>query len=135
VVQIHSPRPTTSRKKARKTGPFCCTSTLRHPTAAHNYAACRHLLAADGVYVTTLPNAGLMIGKLLTLFSSRRCAMLSVKPVREDLELVASFLSEGMLIPIDATFPVRALSLAFARLQEGEMRGRVSIQVEGGLGS
>ncbi len=116
----------------KASGPF---DVVLDTAAAYSYAACRHLLAADGVYVTTLPNAGLIIGKLLTLVSSQRCAMLSVKPAREDLELVASFISEGMRVPIDATFPVKELPLAFARLQKGEMRGRVAIQVEGGFGS
>ena len=113
-------------------GPF---DVVFDTAAAYSYAACRHLIAANGAYVTTLPNAGLIIGKLLTLSSSRRCAMISVKPVREDFDLVAAFIAEGMAIPIDTAFPVRELSLAFARLQKGEMRGRVSIQVEGGFGS
>jgi alcohol dehydrogenase len=102
--------------------------------AAYSYAACRPLLTASGVYVTTLPNAGLIIGKLLTMFSSQGCAMISVQPVRQDFERVASFMSEGMPVPIDARFAVRDLPLAFARLQQGAMRGRVSIQVEGGFG-
>jgi len=112
-------------------GPF---DVVFDAAAAYSYAACRHLLAANGAYVSTLPNAGLVIGKLLTLLSSQRCATITVKSTRLDLELLASFVREGLQVPIDASFPVHALALAFARLQKGDMRGRVSIQVEGGFG-
>jgi NADPH:quinone reductase-like Zn-dependent oxidoreductase len=111
-------------------GPF---DVILDAAAAYSYAACRHLLAPGGAYVTTLPDAGLIVGKVLTVFSSRRCAMITVKPVRSDLDAVAAFVAEGMQVPIDTRFPVRDLPLAFARLQKGAMRGRISVRVEGGF--
>ena len=41
-----------------------------------SYAACVHLLAPGGAYITLLPSLGLVTGMARALFSARRCAML-----------------------------------------------------------
>lgn len=110
-------------------GPF---EVVFDTPAAYGYRACRRLLAPGGAYVTTLPNAGLAIGKLMALFSSRRAALLVVRSVRADLERLAGWLAEGMAVPIDSRFPVREGGRAIDRLAQGGMRGRVVVDVAGG---
>jgi NADPH:quinone reductase-like Zn-dependent oxidoreductase len=110
-------------------GPF---QVVFDTPAAYGYRACRRMLAPGGAYVTTLPTAGLMVGKLMALFSSRSAALVVVKSVRADLELLAGWLAEGMAVPIDSRFPVRDGGRALDRLAQGGMRGRVVVAVAGG---
>jgi NADPH:quinone reductase-like Zn-dependent oxidoreductase len=100
---------------------------------AYSYLACRHLLAPGGTYVRTLPDLGVALGKIAALFSSRRCELVAVKPVRKDLELLASWIERGLPIPIEARFPVRDLQRALERLERGQVRGRLAVQVDGGF--
>jgi NADPH:quinone reductase-like Zn-dependent oxidoreductase len=111
-------------------GPF---DVVFDAAAAYSYLACKHLVAAKGAYVRTLPDLGIAIGKFAALFSSRRCEFVTVASVKNDLELLLSWVADGMQVPIDTRFPVRDLAEGLARLKRGEVRGRVVIQVEGGF--
>ena len=111
-------------------GPF---DVVFDAASAHSFASCRRLLTPSGAYVRTLPDLNVGLGKLATLFSSQRCEFVTVRSVARDLELLASWITAGMQVPIDARFPVRELARGLERCQKGEARGRVAIQVEGGF--
>ena len=111
-------------------GPF---DVVFDAAAAHGYLACQHQLGPHGAYVTTLPSPGVFLGKLTSLFSSRRCEFIAVKALRQDLELLATWLAGGLSVPIDTRFPVREARAALDRLSKGEVRGRLSVQVDGGF--
>jgi len=110
-------------------GPF---DVVFDTPAAYGYVACRRMLAPGGAYVTTLPTGALLVGKLMTLFSSRRAALLVVKSLRADLELMAGWLAEWLPVPIDSRFSVAEAGRAIDRLEQGGMRGRVVVDVAGG---
>jgi len=101
--------------------------------AAHTFAQCSGALTTAGAYVTTLPSAGWAMGKLLTAFSSKSCALVMVQPKAADLAFLAGELGKGLQVPIDSTFPVRDVVAAIQRQTKGEMRGRIVVQVEGGF--
>jgi NADPH:quinone reductase-like Zn-dependent oxidoreductase len=110
-------------------GPF---DVVFDTPAAYGYVACRRMLAPRGAYVTTLPTGALVAGKLVTLFSGRRAALLVVKSVQGDLELLGRWLAEGLKVPIDSRFRVADAGRAIDRLSQGGMRGRVVVDVAGG---
>lgn len=110
-------------------GPF---DVVFDTPAVYGYAACRRMLAPRGAYVTTLPTGGLVAGKLMTLLSSRRAALVVVASRRADLELLAGWLADGLAVPIDSRFPVSEGGRAIDRLAQGGMRGRVVVDVAGG---
>jgi len=111
-------------------GPF---DVVFDAAAAHSYLACRHLLTRGGAYVRTLPSPGVFLGKAIAVLSSRRCEFIAVKPVRKDLEQLATWIRDGMQVPIEARFPVREVGAALQRQSKGELRGRLVVQVEGGF--
>jgi NADPH:quinone reductase-like Zn-dependent oxidoreductase len=111
-------------------GPF---DVVFDAAAAYSYLACKHQLTPKGAYVRTLPDLGIGLGKAAALFSGRRCEFIIVESVRKDLELVFSWIADGMKVPIDARFPVRDLAKGLDKLRRGEVRGRLAIQVEGGF--
>lgn len=100
--------------------------------AVHTFAQCANILRPGGNYVTTLPNAALVTGKMSTLFSSKSCHFIQVASRQDDLELVGEWLSDGLEVPIDSTFAVADVAAALARQKSRERKGRVVVSVDGG---
>ncbi len=98
-----------------------CTSSFRE---------CAALLNPGGTYVVLLPSLGLITGMVHSLFSSKRCRFLGVAPVAGDLELLSAWFDEGKLKPIlDASYPLAEVPKALARVQAGDIRGKVAISI------
>jgi hypothetical protein len=53
-------------------------------------------------------------------------------PKRKDFELVGEWLTSGLVIDIDSTFPIGDMKNAVARYRDKSKVGRVVIQVSGG---
>jgi len=100
--------------------------------AAYSFGRCARILRKGGVYVTTLPGPELFTGKLRSLFSSKHCRLVTVESRREDLELVGSWLSEGLEVPIDSRFYIANLDAALKRQAESTRAGRVVVDVAEG---
>ncbi len=100
--------------------------------AVHSYGQCARLLAPGGAYVTTLPGLGLLTGKLMTLFSSKRCEFVAVESRREDLELVAGWIADGMEVPIDSRHRIGELDDALARQADRQRAGKVVVDITDG---
>ncbi len=100
--------------------------------AITSYGRCAKLLRSGGTYVTTLPGLALFVGRLRTLFSSRRCRFVMVTPKRADLELVGGWLADGLQVTIDARHRIADLGAALHRQTEARRAGRVVVQVADG---
>jgi NADPH:quinone reductase-like Zn-dependent oxidoreductase len=101
--------------------------------AAYTYGGLQHLLEPGGTYVTTRQSLGVVTGRARSLLSSRRCRMVAVSPVREDLDLLGDWLEYGLRVPIDARYSIRDLASAYERMERGGMRGRIAIDVADGF--
>ena len=67
-------------------------------------------------------------GLVLSGFVSQKMASFTVKPNREDLQLLKQFIEEGTLTPeIDRTYPLAQVPEAIRYLEEGHARGKVVI--------
>jgi NADPH:quinone reductase-like Zn-dependent oxidoreductase len=67
---------------------------------AHSFGACRHLLATDGAYLSTLPSAGGIWSQVwTTLLGSQRVRMLILKPGAGDLKELGTLLASGAVKP------------------------------------
>lgn len=89
------------------------------------------LLAANGIYVSSLPSASRIAAAfLLPLASRRRVRVAGVKPRGVDLDELSRLCAAGTLRPvIDRTFNLEALAAAHAYSQQGRTVGKVVIQV------
>jgi NADPH:quinone reductase-like Zn-dependent oxidoreductase len=101
--------------------------------AAYSYGKCSDLLKAGGAYITTLPSLSFVGGKLASLFSSKRCSFVIVSPKTADLAALGVWLSEGLKLPIDSSYPVRKVGDAMARQKRGGMKGRIVVDVLDGF--
>jgi NADPH:quinone reductase-like Zn-dependent oxidoreductase len=66
------------------------------------------------------------------VLASTRCRVLIVRANRADLDQLATWLAGGLRVPIHARFPIRDLARAFERHSQGDARGRIVIDVDGG---
>jgi D-arabinose 1-dehydrogenase-like Zn-dependent alcohol dehydrogenase len=69
----------------------------------------------------------------LARLSGKHAAAIMVAARRTEMEELATFVGDGLKVPIDSTFPVRDVGKALARLAKGGMKGRVVITVEDGF--
>jgi NADPH:quinone reductase-like Zn-dependent oxidoreductase len=111
-------------------GPF---DVVFDAAAAYSWKATRHLLGPGGAYVTTLPSVGLARDLLWSRLAGQRAAIVIVKPVAADVALLAQWLAEGLQVPIDSTVPVKDVKKGILHQQQGQVRGRIAVQVLGGF--
>ncbi|MBV9945830.1 MAG: zinc-binding dehydrogenase, partial [Myxococcales bacterium] len=98
-------------------------------SATYRWRTFRRLLVRRGAFVTTLPSAAFVVDKLRSAFSLPRVAFIGVKSRPEDLQLLGSWLDDGLHVPLSDTIPVRDVGRGLARLQESG--GRFAVQVAG----
>jgi NADPH:quinone reductase-like Zn-dependent oxidoreductase len=100
---------------------------------------CRRALSTNGTLVISSGESeGRWIGPVdrvikahvLSAFVSQKMASFTVKPNREDLQLLKQFIEDGTLTPvIDRTYPLAQVPEAIGYLEEGHARGKVVITV------
>ena len=99
--------------------------------AAYRWREWRSALKPGGTFVTTLPSLAFAVDKLRSLFSGTRVDFVNVKSRSADLRLLASWLADGLEVPLASTIPVRDVAQGLARLQKAG--GRISVRVADGF--
>jgi len=100
-------------------------------SAAYRWRQWRNTIKPGGAFVTTLPSLALAVDKVDSLFSGSRVQFVNVKSRPADLRLLASWLSDGLQVPLVSTIPVRDIAAGLARLQKGG--GRIAVRVLDGF--
>jgi NADPH:quinone reductase-like Zn-dependent oxidoreductase len=100
---------------------------------------CRSALTSNGtLLISSGESEGSWIGPLdrvikalvLSPFVSQKMASFTVKPNREDLQLLKQFIEDGTITPvIDRTYPLAEVPEAIGYLEEGHAQGKVVISV------
>lgn len=100
--------------------------------AASSWSKCKHLLNKKGMYITTIPDFGFIKDKLLSLFSSKKSMMVIVKPVASDFLQLKEWIDTGKLkMQLQQVFPISQLKDALYRMQQGHIRGKIAVSMEG----
>ena len=120
------------RKKSDPLGAKSAYDVIFDTPAVHSFGQCSKVLTAGGSYVTTLPDAALITGMVRALFSSKHCYFVQVASKRADLELVGSWLSNGLEVPIDSRHKIADLGVALKRQADRDRVGRVVVDVAEG---
>jgi NADPH:quinone reductase-like Zn-dependent oxidoreductase len=100
----------------------------------------RRLLTADGTLVQLSgdspsrwvgPLGRILAGRLGATFSRQTVTSFTVKPARDDLELLASLYDQGVLrSQLDRTYDLGEVADALEHLETGHARGKVTVAVE-----
>jgi len=99
--------------------------------AAYRWRQWRVALKPGGAFVSTLPSLALVVDKIHSLFTSTRVAFVNVKSRPGDLRLLASWLVDGLEVPITSTVDVRDVAKGLAQLQKSG--GRILVKVADGF--
>lgn len=103
--------------------------------AHHSIFDCKRVLNPKGIYVVVGGAMSsvfqlLFLGSLISLFSSKKMALLALKP-NQDLELILELFESGEVVPfIDKCFPLSKVPEALGYLGEGHAKGKVVITME-----
>ncbi len=97
-------------------------SNLRHAQYAKR-------LKRGGSYVATLPSAAWLGGKLRSLLTTKRVALVVVKPKRKDLSQLAAWLADGSVkAHVWKTFPFAELPAALEAFASGGALGKIVVE-------
>lgn len=131
-VQSLGPDAVIDRKKSDPLDAESAYDVVFDTPAVHSFARCAKLLRPGGTYVATLLSTRMFTGMARALFSSKHCRFVQVTSKRNDLELVAGWLSEGLQVPIDSRHRVADLRSALKRQADPGRAGRVVVDVSDG---
>jgi len=101
------------------------------PSAMYRWREWQVALKRGGAFVTTLPSLAFAADKVVSLFARTRVAFVNVKSRPADLRLVATWLGEGLEVPLASTVLVQDVAKGLAQLRT--TGGRISVKVEGGF--
>ncbi len=100
-----------------------------------SFGQCSRVLAREGVYVTSLPGAGLFFASLGVSFRApfgfrKRCRWVILKPRGEDLAQLVKWAEEGKLKPVvGKVAPLDQAAWALSDLSTGHATGKTVIRV------
>lgn len=100
-------------------------------SAAYRWRGWRRALKTGGAFVSTLPSLAFAADKAASLFARTRVHFVNVKSRPADLGLLATWLGEGLEVPLASRIPVRDVAQGLARLQK--TGGRIAVQVADGF--
>jgi NADPH:quinone reductase-like Zn-dependent oxidoreductase len=94
----------------------------------YSFDKIKHLLTAEGVYISTIPSISNFKDQLFTRFSSKKAKVVVVRPNGNDLKLLASLCVNNKVKPIiDSNFKLSEIQLAHEKLQSKRSRGKIII--------
>ena len=109
-------------------GPF---DVVFDAAAAYRWRQWRPALRPGGAFVTTLPSLAFAVDTLHSLVTSTRVRFVNVKSRPDDLRLLASWLADGLEVPLASTIDVRDVARGLRQIQK--TGGRVAVRVAAGF--
>jgi NADPH:quinone reductase-like Zn-dependent oxidoreductase len=100
-------------------------------SAAYRWRGWRSALKPRGAFVSTLPSFAFAVDKLHSLFTGTRIHFVNVKSRPADLQLLASWLADGLEVPLASSIAVRDVAQGLLRLQK--TGGRIAVRVAHGF--
>lgn len=101
-------------------------------------ARCSGILVPGGMYVSTVPAPENFVAAFTSTFrhaiskSSKRCAVVMVRPERTGLEAIAALVQQGQLkTVVDSVFPLHEAQKAHDLSRSKRARGKVILRIKG----
>lgn len=100
------------------------------------FKQCKNVLASDGLYLTTVPTAGVMLSMLITSKTKNKRAVFAATGLRKpadkkkDLELLSKLVEQGKLkAMISQSFSLEQMAQAHKYVETGHKRGSAAVCV------
>lgn len=99
-----------------------------------SYSRCKDVLAPAGVYLSTVPSAGLMLSMLMTAIGGGKKAKFvtaGLKQNQQNLHFLRGLAESGQLRPvIDRRYPLERIAEAHRYVETGRKKGNVVIAMD-----
>jgi NADPH:quinone reductase-like Zn-dependent oxidoreductase len=99
--------------------------------AKRSFGECKGVLARRGIYISTLPSAGVLLNQYFTgYFSGRTAWSVWVRPSGHDLAWLEDHISAGKLrVGIDRSYRLDQVRDALAYSETGKARGKIVLAI------
>ncbi len=96
----------------------------------YSFNKTKHLLTAKGVYITTVPNAEILIEQLHNIFRKNKARIVVVKSKAEDLRWLSETINNQKITPIiDKTYDFEEIKVAQQYIESKRAKGKVILEV------
>ena len=93
-----------------------------------SFGACKQVLATDGVYVNTLPDATILFQFITALLPGKKARSMWVKPGAADMAWMMDQIKSGKVrVVIEQTYPLDRIKDALAASEGGRTRGKIVV--------
>lgn len=98
--------------------------------AKSSFGRCRKILEKGGIYVSTIPNKGLLFHQVFNFVRNKKAGFIMVKPSGQDLLIIADYIKKGLLLPhVDKVFPLEEGVKAHELIETERVRGKIVLSV------
>jgi NADPH:quinone reductase-like Zn-dependent oxidoreductase len=99
--------------------------------AKRSFGECKKILAPNGIYVSTLPSAAILLSQYVTgSITGKKALTVWVKPNEADLQWMTSRIEAGKIkVVIDKVYPLEQAKEALAYSETGKARGKIVLKV------
>ncbi len=98
--------------------------------AKSSFPRCRKVLSKNGMYITTIPNNGLLMYKAFNFTRSKKATYIMAKPSGQDLMIISDYIRDELVRPyIEKEFPLEEGAKAHEMIETGRVRGKIVLRV------
>lgn len=97
-----------------------------------SFAECKLVLKPRGIYITTLPDNGIILQNFLTAFwPGKKAKLVFESPNRQDLDYLREAIEAGKLRPIiDRVYPLSEVAEAHRYSETERAAGKIAISID-----
>lgn len=96
-----------------------------------SFLDCSRLLNKNGTYITLMPSFRVIIGMILSFFTSKKSSLVIVKSKKEDLELLAKLIDEKKVkSKVNEIYSIEKLKQALKSFDSNGAKGKIGIDFE-----
>ena len=98
--------------------------------AKRTFGECKKCLAADGIYVSTLPSAAVIASQYITgWFTGKKAKTVWARSSKTDLQWMMEQITSGRItVAIDRVYPLEQAKDALAYSESGKVRGKILLK-------
>ncbi|MDI9819074.1 MULTISPECIES: NAD(P)-dependent alcohol dehydrogenase [unclassified Legionella] len=115
----------------KKTSPFSAEQqydVIFDCVAAHHYSKAKSKLTGKGIYISTIPDASLIIQSIISRFTAKKAKFILLNKSKEDLDEISRLIDNQQLYTyIDSEYHLSDIALAHQRSESHHARGKIVV--------
>ncbi len=98
--------------------------------AKSSFGKCKKILDSGGIYITTIPGAGIMLQKSFNFLRDKKAASVMAKPLGTDLTFIADLMKKGLVRAyVEKAFSLEQGAEAHKMIETERVRGKIIMKI------